>query len=525
MSQLKLSGDASGTGIVTVAAPNTNNTYTVTLPAAAGTFAQTDVAQTFTGTQTFSSNPVLSGGTANGVLYLNGSKVATSGSALTFDGTTLSVVGASRATTITGNIIEMTRAGTNYLISSNAASSWEFRGPSYAWMSEDGVTQRMTLNSSGNLGLGVTPSGWDTTNSVRALQLTQGAVWGYSAANMYLAANNYWNGTNRIYLSNNTAGEYRITGNVHAWMQAPLGTANTAITSFTQAMTLDASANLTITPGSGSGLAATQTGLNVFGGASAAAATSPGVLTLGVNSTAVVSGEVLGRIQFYSNDASGSSTGVVGKIDCVATSNFVGDCETALTFHTNDGVAGTIAERARITSGGNLLVGATADYLSSRLLVDSSGTTSSTNILSLRNSSGTEYFRVRSDGYTYAGFYVQTTASAANVFIGSGGDLLRSTSSLKYKTNVQDAVHGLAEVMQLRSVTYKGKKDGDTVFGGLIAEEVHAAGLTEFVHYAPDGSPDAIAYGNMISLLTKAIQELKADLDATKAELAALKGA
>ena len=32
-------------------------------------------------------NPTLSQGTANGVLYLNGSKVATSGSALTFDGT------------------------------------------------------------------------------------------------------------------------------------------------------------------------------------------------------------------------------------------------------------------------------------------------------------------------------------------------------------------------------------------------------------------------------------------------------
>ena len=36
-----------------------------------------------------SGNLTLSGGTANGVLYLNGSKVATSGSALTFDGTTL----------------------------------------------------------------------------------------------------------------------------------------------------------------------------------------------------------------------------------------------------------------------------------------------------------------------------------------------------------------------------------------------------------------------------------------------------
>jgi hypothetical protein len=39
----------------------------------------------------FTANPILSGGTANGVLFLNGSKVATSGSALTFDGTNLGV--------------------------------------------------------------------------------------------------------------------------------------------------------------------------------------------------------------------------------------------------------------------------------------------------------------------------------------------------------------------------------------------------------------------------------------------------
>jgi hypothetical protein len=43
---------------------------------------------TLTGsTQTLSGNLTLSGGTANGVLFLDGSKVATSGSALTFDGT------------------------------------------------------------------------------------------------------------------------------------------------------------------------------------------------------------------------------------------------------------------------------------------------------------------------------------------------------------------------------------------------------------------------------------------------------
>ena len=41
------------------------------------------------GALTMGGNLTLSGGTANGVLYLNGSKVATSGSALTFDGSTL----------------------------------------------------------------------------------------------------------------------------------------------------------------------------------------------------------------------------------------------------------------------------------------------------------------------------------------------------------------------------------------------------------------------------------------------------
>ena len=44
-------------------------------------------------TATLSSDLTLNGGTANGVLYLNGSKVATSGSALTFDGAQLGVNG------------------------------------------------------------------------------------------------------------------------------------------------------------------------------------------------------------------------------------------------------------------------------------------------------------------------------------------------------------------------------------------------------------------------------------------------
>jgi len=124
---------------------------------------------------------------------------------------------------------------------------------------------------------------------------------------------------------------------------------------------------------------------------------------------------------------------------------------------------------------------------------------------------------LRGDGLINTGLatnspYNATTGNAANANLGSDGILRRSTSSLKYKTDVQNTTHGLAEVLALRPVTYKGKSeaDGDTVFGGLIAEEVHEAGLTEFVQYAQDGSPDALAYGNMVSLAFKAIQEQQA---------------
>lgn len=133
---------------------------------------------------------------------------------------------------------------------------------------------------------------------------------------------------------------------------------------------------------------------------------------------------------------------------------------------------------------------------------------------------------VRSDGYVSMEYTYNflTSAAAANMVIGSGGFIYRSTSSLKYKRDVADATHGLAEVMQLRPVTYKGKadSDGDKVFGGLIAEEVHAAGLNEFVSYNDKGEPDALHYGHMVSLLTKAIQEQQTIIQSLTARIEAL---
>jgi hypothetical protein len=185
-----------------------------------------------------------------------------------------------------------------------------------------------------------------------------------------------------------------------------------------------------------------------------------------------------------------------------------------------------VADRMVIDSSGNLLVGATSG--SGRLHVKTAGNTGATWGAQILNSDGTILFAVLNNGnfYTGSGTYNGTTGSAANVFIDADNGLLRrSTSSLRYKTNVQDSTHGLAAVMALRPVTYKGKNDGDKVFGGLIAEEVDEAGLTEFVVYDSEGRPDALHYGNMVALAFKAIQELNAKVDAQAAEIAALKGA
>jgi hypothetical protein len=179
----------------------------------------------------------------------------------------------------------------------------------------------------------------------------------------------------------------------------------------------------------------------------------------------------------------------------------------------------------RITSGGQITNNATnapsGDWAlqiygntttsNSYGIVSQAGTNSTDSSFLVRNTVGTNYFRVRGDGYLQSQpTYNNTTANAANVSISSSGYFERSTSSIKYKKDVRDYDKGLAEVMAMRPVYYKGKgnSDGDKQFAGLIAEEIDALGLNEFVTYSEDGSPDALAYQNMVALLTKAIQEL-----------------
>jgi hypothetical protein len=451
---------------------------------------------------TLAQNPILTSGTANGVAYLNGSKAVTSGSALTFDGTNFATTGTASATKMIPTGGSATGNGM-YLPASNTL----------AWSNNGSETMR--LDSAGNLGLGVTPSAWALSGQ-KVLQVLNASLSAYTNDEATLSGNAYHYGSGWKYISSNYAEQYVMAGGAHKWYNAASGTAGNAIT-FTQAMTLDASGNL------GIGVTSMNASLHVQG-----AATTDGALSFNqqlASTTAYNSSPLSGTMVALKYTSGGSLAGMGGW--AIGKENSTdGNYSSYLGLYTRAN-GGAIGERARIDSSGNLLVGTTSPVTGSRFAVKTSSNTSATYGAHIRNSSDTTLFALEDGGVFYTGTaagspYNNTTGSAANVFVASTGVLFRSTSSLKYKTDVQDATHGLAEVMQLRSVTYKGKKDGDTVFGGLIAEEVDAAGLTEFVQYADDGTPDALAYGNMVSLCIKAIQEMKAIIDQQAQRITAL---
>ena len=134
----------------------------------------------------------------------------------------------------------------------------------------------------------------------------------------------------------------------------------------------------------------------------------------------------------------------------------------------------------------------------------------------------TERMRLGSTGsLNCAGVYNDTTTSSTNVNVASDGHIRRVVSSRRYKNTITDATHGLTELLTLRPVTYKGNNE-DFIVGGLIAEEVHDAGLTEFVEYDDDGEPDSLAYSNMVSLCIKAIQEQQTTITAQAAKIETL---
>jgi hypothetical protein len=236
--------------------------------------------------------------------------------------------------------------------------------------------------------------------------------------------------------------------------------------------------------------------------------TSAGNVGIGTTAPAV-------RLELQSGGVSATNT-LLASMFAGSTNSFIGYTSNGTT-HTGGifGVANNLpalfyiggSERMRITSAGNVGIGTTAPAALLHL-GGFSGTVDGTKGVRLTNNVGTvALFEVGGSGDSYIGTSsnsdfnirtnnlqrmrigaggeihfpgVGTTASAANAFLNSASSpanqLLRSTSSIRYKTDVETVETPFADkVLELRPVWYRSKAEADKKdwsWYGLIAEEV-----------------------------------------------------
>jgi len=356
----------------------------------------------------------ISGGTANGVAYLNGSKVLTTGSALTFDGTNLGLGTATPGTRV------------DIVSTNNTSLSPVLR------VNSNNVAVNTSLAYDGLIGSG---------------QLTVQA--GTSAALIFGA---------------NAAEQMRLTS-------TGLGIGTSSITS---GFRLDVQAARALT------LLKSTTGTNdVFQRLS----NTGGNLTLGID------------------DSAGSNqTGTAYAAYLWNTAN------SPLIFATNN------AERARIDSSGNLLLGVTNTNIPNPgFYVSPSGFSK---IGNNAQASGWTFFEFGRSGATVGSITQSGTTSVA----------YNTSSDYRLKEDIQPMTGALAKVAALKPCTYKWKVDGSDG-EGFIAHELQAV-----VPQCVTGEKDAVdAEGKpvyqgidtsfLVATLTAAIQEQQAIIEQLKARL------
>ena len=153
----------------------------------------------------------------------------------------------------------------------------------------EGGVESARLDSSGNLGLGVTPSAWATAS--KAIQVgVRASISCTNNATADFGNNIFFSASlgDYAYLQTAQASFYRQNVGQHIWYTAPSGTAGNAI-SFTQAMTLDASGNLLVGTTSAGGrltVRAATGGINVAVVENTTNASGDQALTLGLGTNA-----------------------------------------------------------------------------------------------------------------------------------------------------------------------------------------------------------------------------------------------
>ena len=366
----------------------------------------------------------------------------------------------------------------------------------------EGGAEVARFDSSGNFGLGVTPSAWGAGTSVIDLATSGNAGAVSASGTLSIAKNGFFNGTNWIYKNTSSAMLYQLISSEHRWSNAASGTAGNAIT-FTQAMTLDASGNL----GIGTTSPSQRLHLNI-----------------------------------------GSATAIYNRIQ-----NSAGDCYLGLDTSGNTNLSADntgnqlifktqATERSRIDSSGNLLVGTTSAN-NSRLNAIKGDATGP--VIRAESSSGSF------TGTLFEGYGGRTTTNGSynliSVLNGDASGVFKvldsgnaqntnnsygAISDIKLKENVIDATPKLEKLNQVRVVNYNliGSEQKQI---GVIAQELEQIfpGMVEETADKDMEGNDlgtttkAVKYSVFVPMLIKAMQEQQAIITQLTARITALESA
>jgi hypothetical protein len=415
---------------------------------------------------------VRSGSTANTASFVSTNSTAYTPTAYNGDKARIFIQGGGATGATLG--IEFTAGGSN---ESYFGTVQEAGGAgAFVWQGYNGsaYAERMRLDSSGNLGLGVTPSAWKSTWAAFQLGNRSLARSNSGAGDLTMVFNGYFDSTDSRWEFQNSgdyAARYSITGaGIHSWYTSTAagGSANDPIT-FTQAMTLDSSGNLGIgTSSPGAKLEVNQ-----------AAAAFPGFKLTGNNSPGLQIVETSGVTAHFVNDSSGVYIG--------SSTSF------PLVLRTNN------TERARIDSSGNFCYGVSSfSAANNGFLVAANG--SSTYIA---HASGT------ASGATYSYFYYNNAAIGSITQSGTTAVLYNVTSDQRLKENIVDAPEFGSVIDSIQVRSYDWKADGNHQRAGFIAQELVTV-APEAVHQPADPEEMmAVDYSKLVPMLVKEIQSLR----------------
>jgi hypothetical protein len=276
--------------------------------------------------------------------------------------------------------------------------------------------------------------------------------------------------------------------------------------------------------------------LDVAGGGS-----TGGVMRLTNTNTGATDNDIIGGVEYYSLDGDRVSFGtqLASYVRSIQSGDVFGR-SSALVFGTN-AVNTAVAERMRIDSSGNLLIGATSRGNAERLSIV--GNAGGSIIIRMQRpgepnayigTDGVNLFSVFDSGINMR-FAVLAAGSCQNT-TGSYG----AFSDAKLKENIVDASPKLEKVMQLQVKNFNLKTDPNLKQIGFIAQELQQV-FPSLIEETPDRDESGEKTGEvtlgikttvLIPILVKAIQEqqamiteLKATVDAQAARIAALEAA